>query len=665
MSDANTRGSVGNFFAIDRRTFARVCELGMNAIVAYLVMGCGSERQNLLTAWSVNAIERYTGISRSRARIAIEALTGAKIVRVIQQGTHPFYELPRAREIPGTLAYPRPDLDVLEQEIVEKVRQGRSIPRKDKIFALGAVKKGWLIQASSGEYELTPEPNPAESDSTSKLFIYQENLKQHHAKPFQPDWRLLSRPGISRSRPVLRCQQPRRAITLAVQGQGTAPRSRGNIMLTDRYGLGLSTSSPSARDAYVEGCDLVLTLYPGAAAALDRAILADPGFALAHAGRARALQIGSDIPGAQAAIAAAQALVHGLPERDASHIQVFSLLVGGRPDATLAAVRRHVAQWPRDAMVASTAANQTGLIGTSGRAGREQEQVDFLAALAPHYGDDWWFNSHYSMALSELGHHTAARPLIERSIAEHPCNAYAAHALAHFYYETDEPAAAIAFLRSWLGDYPRGGFLFGHLSWHLALAHLERGEIEEGFRLYTEAFAADDYPGPAFIKVLDAPSYLWRAELAGHQRDLARWRVLHDFAHRAFPRAGMPFVDWHIALIDAVVGDASAAEARACEIDEMVRAGRYPAGPPLPAFARAFAAFQRQDFEAAIAAIEPVFSERERICGSRAQIDLVEFTLLKSYLAAGRLDDVRRMLRARRPGPRGIPVAGLEAATLG
>jgi DNA-binding transcriptional ArsR family regulator len=160
MSDANTRGSVGNFFAIDRRTFARVCELGMNAIVAYLVMGCGSERQNLLTAWSVNAIERYTGISRSRARIAIEALTGAKIVRVIQQGTHPFYELPRAREIPGTLAYPRPDLDVLEQEIVEKVRQGRSIPRKDKIFALGAVKKGWLIQASSGEYELTPEPNP-------------------------------------------------------------------------------------------------------------------------------------------------------------------------------------------------------------------------------------------------------------------------------------------------------------------------------------------------------------------------------------------------------------------------------------------------------------------------------------------------------------------------
>jgi len=433
-------------------------------------------------------------------------------------------------------------------------------------------------------------------------------------------------------------------------------------MLTDRYGLALSTSSAAAWDAYVEGCDLVLTLYPGAVAAFDRAIAADPGFALAHAGRARALQIGSDIAGAQAAITAGQALANGLPGRDASHIGVFSLFVGGKPDAALAAVRRHVADWPRDALVASIAANQTGLIGTSGRAGREQDQLDFLAALAPHYGDDWWFNGHYAMALSELGHQAAARPRIERSIATYPRNATAAHALAHFHYENGETGAAISFLRSWLEDYPRNGYFRGHLSWHLALAHLELGDVEEGFRLYTDAFAADDYPGPALVKLLDAPSWLWRAELAGHPRDHARWQVLHEFAHRAFPRPGVPFADWHVALIDAVVGDATAAEARAREIDEMVRSARYSAGPTVPAIARAFAAFQRHDFSTTIDEIESVFSERERICGSRAQLDLVEFTLLKAYLATGRLDDVRRLREACRPGPRGIPVAGLDVA---
>jgi hypothetical protein len=36
------------------------------------------------------------------------------------------------------------------------------------------------------------------------------------------------------------------------------------IMLTDRYGLPLSTTSSAARDAYVEGCEAKLTMYPGA-----------------------------------------------------------------------------------------------------------------------------------------------------------------------------------------------------------------------------------------------------------------------------------------------------------------------------------------------------------------------------------------------------------------
>jgi len=60
-------------------------------------------------------------------------------------------------------------------------------------------------------------------------------------------------------------------------------------MLTDRYELPLSTASSAARDAYVEGCEAKLTMYPGAIEAFDRAIAADPGFALAHAARAHAL----------------------------------------------------------------------------------------------------------------------------------------------------------------------------------------------------------------------------------------------------------------------------------------------------------------------------------------------------------------------------------------
>ncbi len=432
-------------------------------------------------------------------------------------------------------------------------------------------------------------------------------------------------------------------------------------MMIDGYGLALSTTSQVARDAYVDGCRRLLTMYPGALDAFDRALADDPEIAIAHAARARALQLAGEIATAQASAAMAETLAVRLTERERSHVAGFVQLAGGRPDAALAAVRAHVGEWPRDAVVASTAANQTGLIGISGRAGRERDQLDFLASLAPHYGNDWWLDSHYALALSELGHWAEARERLERSLATEPRNAFAAHSMAHLHYETGEPDASAAFLREWLSHYPREGGFRGHLSWHLALLLLEQGRVDGGFALYEDAFATEDYPGPKLVKLIDAASYLWRAELAGHPRDHARWQSVHDFAHRVFPRPGLAYADWHVALADAVAGGAEAAEVRAKELEDLAEAGRYPAGPGMAAVARAVAAFERKDFNSAIALLERVLPERERFSGSRAQLDLLEFTLLKAYLESGRLDDAGRLLATRRPGPRGVPVAGAEA----
>src|SRR3954454_20521977 len=99
-------------------------------------------------------------------------------------------------------------------------------------------------------------------------------------------------------------------------------------MPTNRYGLALSTESAAARDAYVEACDLALTLYPGAVAAYDRAIVHDPGFALAHAGKAQVLMREGNVVAARAALAAAKEAAAELPEREASHIAFFDLVFG-------------------------------------------------------------------------------------------------------------------------------------------------------------------------------------------------------------------------------------------------------------------------------------------------------------------------------------------------
>jgi Tetratricopeptide repeat len=81
------------------------------------------------------------------------------------------------------------------------------------------------------------------------------------------------------------------------------PTSPASIA-SDRCGLALTTASAAARDAYVQASGLALTFYPGALEAYEQAIAADPGFALAHAGKAQVLLRQGDVAAARAALAA-------------------------------------------------------------------------------------------------------------------------------------------------------------------------------------------------------------------------------------------------------------------------------------------------------------------------------------------------------------------------
>lgn len=432
-------------------------------------------------------------------------------------------------------------------------------------------------------------------------------------------------------------------------------------MLTDRFSLPISTTSPTARDEYDKGCDLLLARYPGATEAFDRAIAADPVFALAHAGRALIRHLNSDMPEARVSMATANALAAKLPEREASHIACLGAFLAGPPAAALAAIRPHLTRWPRDAVLLTTCAHTGGLIGGTGRLGRERDLLAFLDTIAPEYGDDWWFTSHHAMALSESGQFDAARAKIERSLAQNPNNAWGAHTYAHLGYESGERDAARAWLSAWLATYPRDGLGYGHLSWHLALFELAAGNIGEAFRLYLERFALRVNRGPALSTFIDTVSFLWRSELAGCPRDTEAWAIMHDFGHKMFPNPGNAMADWHMALTDAVTGDTATLQSRAQQIDDLAQADRYGPGETVPLVSREFAAFLRQDYDAAIASIEPVVTQIERIGGSRAQRDLVEFTLLKACANAGRPDDARRLIASRRPGPPPGPVAGLPA----
>lgn len=93
----------GAFFAVDRRAWGRVCDLGsLNAAVAYLVLASGTQADHRTTSWSVHAVEDYTGIPRHLAKTAIEKLIGAGMMAKTQGGTKPRYLLARYAEIPSS-----------------------------------------------------------------------------------------------------------------------------------------------------------------------------------------------------------------------------------------------------------------------------------------------------------------------------------------------------------------------------------------------------------------------------------------------------------------------------------------------------------------------------------------------------------------------------------
>ncbi len=427
-------------------------------------------------------------------------------------------------------------------------------------------------------------------------------------------------------------------------------------MLRDRYGLALSTNSAAARDAYVEAMDLFLGANAGAEQAFARAALEDPSFALAHAGRARALHMRGRGREARESMAAARSAANGCSAREAGHLNALGLLVDGDGPGAYAAILVHLGDWPLDAMIAQPCCGVFGLIGFSGRAGREAEQLAFTDRLAPHYGDDWWFLAQHGFSQVEAGQVAEAECLLERSLAGNPRNANAAHIRAHVHYEAGERRDGLARLEAWRRDYDREGQLACHVAWHVAVWKAEEGDMDGAWRVFEADVAPGGAWGPPINVLTDSAAFVLRAGLAGAALPEGVWERLSDYAARFFPNPGIAFADIHAALAHAMAGRGEA-------LARIAGAAAGPAGDMVSGLAQALGAYARSDWEDAIAMLAPWMAAHERIGGSRAQRDLLEFALLGALLRSGRTEEARRLLILRRPVHAAAPpLAGLRPA---
>src|ERR1035437_7713225 len=93
--------STGNFFRVDRRSWAAVCELGMSPAVAYLVLAQGTDGNNRLTKWSVTSLKTHAGISWERGKPTIHQLIEVGFFRLAKghSRARPRYELSTWQEV--------------------------------------------------------------------------------------------------------------------------------------------------------------------------------------------------------------------------------------------------------------------------------------------------------------------------------------------------------------------------------------------------------------------------------------------------------------------------------------------------------------------------------------------------------------------------------------
>ncbi|MDF1792184.1 MAG: tetratricopeptide repeat protein [Thalassobaculaceae bacterium] len=418
-------------------------------------------------------------------------------------------------------------------------------------------------------------------------------------------------------------------------------------MLQDRYGNALSTASTTARDAYVDGLDRFLAAQAGAEEAFEAAVAADPDFALGQIGLARIRQAMGQGHDVATPAAWAKEMSAGVTDREAAHVNALGLLVSGQGPAAYRAIRSHLLDHPRDALVAQTCTGVFGLIGFSGQPGREAEQLAFTTMLAPHYGDDWWFLCQHGFSQVEAGQTEPATATLERSMELNPRNAHGAHIRSHVYYEAGETEAGYGYIAAWNRDYEKVGQLHCHISWHIALWALERGDVETMWRVYDADVAPQTGTGPGAwgppVNVLtDSAALLYRAEMAGVAVPAARWQAVSDYAAKTFANPAIAFADVHAALAHAMAGNGDA-------VAKIVAEAKGPAADIVRELAEAFGAVGTGNWAEAEIHFARTMSAHERIGGSRAQRDLIEYALLNTLLKQGKAAEARLLLATRRP----------------
>jgi tetratricopeptide (TPR) repeat protein len=410
----------------------------------------------------------------------------------------------------------------------------------------------------------------------------------------------------------------------------------GDIVSKDILGNPLSYGDTAAIAAYDAAADKLLAYKADPLADIDAVIASHPRFVMARLLRAGMIATAGDTALAgmlRETLDGAREMMGTANARERAHLAALEAL--GEGDGARAADLwgRILFDHPRD-----TAALQFAHLSDfiAGQSAMLRDRPSWaLRAL-----DEKTPRHHFALGmrafgLEECGEYDAAQRAGERAVAMGPHDAWSAHAVAHVHEMRGDTKAGIAWLESTSAGWaPENVFAF-HIWWHLALLHLDRGDMAAALALYDAKVRPANSDNA--LELVDATAMLWRISALGGDTG-GRWAPLAKRWESRIGHGGYTFNDAHAVMAFASAGRFDLAEAQIETLRRAARGGGEVAamaaqvGVPL---ALGLLAFARGEYRPAFDRLIEVRPRAVRFGGSHAQRDLIAWTAVEAALRAG------------------------------
>ncbi|MCC7276258.1 MAG: tetratricopeptide repeat protein [Alphaproteobacteria bacterium] len=401
----------------------------------------------------------------------------------------------------------------------------------------------------------------------------------------------------------------------------------------DHRGLAVSGADAAAIEGYETALRQFQCYVDDPVATIDGTLERSPAFVMGHVLRAYLFLLGTEPSGlAPARDSYAAARRHPANEREAGHLDAIGQILDGNWVAAGRSLEDVAIAHPRDTLALQAGHIIDFLLGDS------RMLRDRIARALPAWSRDMpgWHAvlGMHAFGLEETGLYDRAEETGRAAIAIEPRDGWAQHAVAHVLEMRCRPGDGIAWMRGNEEGWSRDSFFSVHNWWHLALFHLELGEVDEALALYDDPAKIKGGRSGVVLDMIDASAFLWRLHLRGV--DVAdRWRPIAE-QWAPIARAGnYAFNDAHAVMAFAGAGRHDLVEAVLTAQDDAMRGAGDNArfirevGRPVTLGIAAFAA---GDHAAALRLLRPVRNGAARFGGSHAQRDLIDLTMIEAAL---------------------------------